>query len=361
MRQLGSFLPGTGVGGAGVHWNGQTWRFLPARLHAPQPQRAALRRGVIPADMTIQDWGVTYDELEPYYDKFEYLCGISGKAGNLKGADPAGRQSVRRAARSASIPTPPLRDDAIGRTLFAQAARELGYHPFPRPAANTVAGLHEPARRAAGHVHLLRLLRAVRLRQLLQGQPADDHPAGAAAASRNFELRTECEVLRVNRDATGKTRDRRHLRRRRRATSSSSRPTSSSCAPTPAQRAPAAAVGHRQAVRPADRARASSASNYAYQITSSVDVFFDDKMLNPFIGAGALGIGRSTTSTATTSTTAGLGFIGGGYIALLDDRRRGRSSMHHGARGHAEVGLEVEEGGGGELPAQRIDLAPTAA
>ncbi len=32
--------------------------------------------------MTIQDWGVTYDELEPYYDKFEYLCGISGKAGN---------------------------------------------------------------------------------------------------------------------------------------------------------------------------------------------------------------------------------------------------------------------------------------
>ena len=24
-----SFLPGNGVGGAGVHWNGQTWRFLP--------------------------------------------------------------------------------------------------------------------------------------------------------------------------------------------------------------------------------------------------------------------------------------------------------------------------------------------
>src|SRR5262245_20006648 len=25
-RVLGSFLPGDGVGGAGVHWNGQTWR-----------------------------------------------------------------------------------------------------------------------------------------------------------------------------------------------------------------------------------------------------------------------------------------------------------------------------------------------
>src|SRR6185437_10039831 len=25
MRRLGSFLPGINVGGAGVHWNGQTW------------------------------------------------------------------------------------------------------------------------------------------------------------------------------------------------------------------------------------------------------------------------------------------------------------------------------------------------
>src|SRR5262245_47075393 len=28
MRQLGSFLPGEGVGGAGVDWNGTTWRWL---------------------------------------------------------------------------------------------------------------------------------------------------------------------------------------------------------------------------------------------------------------------------------------------------------------------------------------------
>ena len=30
MRELGSFLPATGVGGAGIHWNGQYWRFLPS-------------------------------------------------------------------------------------------------------------------------------------------------------------------------------------------------------------------------------------------------------------------------------------------------------------------------------------------
>src|SRR5690625_433656 len=29
MRQMGSFLLGEGLGGAGTHWNGMTYRFLP--------------------------------------------------------------------------------------------------------------------------------------------------------------------------------------------------------------------------------------------------------------------------------------------------------------------------------------------
>ena len=48
--------------------------------------------------MTIQDWGVTYDELEPHYDRFEYLCGISGKAGNSRArSSPAAIRSKARA------------------------------------------------------------------------------------------------------------------------------------------------------------------------------------------------------------------------------------------------------------------------
>ena len=37
MRHLGSFLPGTGVGGAGIRWNGQIWRWLRDRLQAQEP------------------------------------------------------------------------------------------------------------------------------------------------------------------------------------------------------------------------------------------------------------------------------------------------------------------------------------
>jgi gluconate 2-dehydrogenase alpha chain len=61
MRHLGSFLPASGVGGAGIHWNGQNWRFLPTdftvRTHTmqrygaqkiPQNAQAAKELGLNP-------------------------------------------------------------------------------------------------------------------------------------------------------------------------------------------------------------------------------------------------------------------------------------------------------------------------
>ena len=59
MRQLGSFLPGEGVGGAGVHWNGVTWRWLPWD-HEPRKQTLArYGQSVIPPYMQLQDWGLS--------------------------------------------------------------------------------------------------------------------------------------------------------------------------------------------------------------------------------------------------------------------------------------------------------------
>ena len=86
MRRLGAFLPGEGVGGAGVHWNGVTWRWLPNKdQRARSFYEERFGKSFIPADMPLQDWGISYDELEPYYDKFESAFAVSGKAGNLKG------------------------------------------------------------------------------------------------------------------------------------------------------------------------------------------------------------------------------------------------------------------------------------
>ena len=107
MRQLGSFLPGEGVGGAGVHWNGVTWRWLPWDHEPEKMTLARYGKSAIPEGMQLQDWGVSYDELEPYYDKFEYLCGVGGKAGNLGGKKIDGGRCLRRRAQNADYPNPP--------------------------------------------------------------------------------------------------------------------------------------------------------------------------------------------------------------------------------------------------------------
>src|SRR5258705_13433097 len=87
--------------------------------------------------MTIEDWGVTYDELEPHFDRFDKVCGVSGKAGNLRGAIVPGGNPFE-GWRSNEYPNKPLKQSLAGQ-MFEKAANELGYHPFPLPASNASA------------------------------------------------------------------------------------------------------------------------------------------------------------------------------------------------------------------------------
>ena len=134
MRRMGSFLPGDGVGGAANHWGGITWRYLPSdhvmKTHLTNRYGAKF----IPADMTIEDWAMTYDELEPSYDRFERLCGVAGKAGNLKGRKIAGG-NVFEGPRANEFPTPALEMGLSGQ-MFEQTTREMGLNPFPQPVSN---------------------------------------------------------------------------------------------------------------------------------------------------------------------------------------------------------------------------------
>ncbi|MFC4617541.1 GMC family oxidoreductase [Camelliibacillus cellulosilyticus] len=123
MRQYGSFLMGDGLGGAGVHWNGQTFRFLPYdfEIYSQTVERYGKKK--IPADMTLQDWGITYDELEPYFYKFEQTAGISGKDAPLSGK------------RKNKYPTGPMKHTPE-MDAFIKAAEKLKYHPYDVPSAN---------------------------------------------------------------------------------------------------------------------------------------------------------------------------------------------------------------------------------
>ena len=200
---------GNGVGGAGVHWNAETWRFLPTRFRGAEPFDATLRRRILcPTDMTIQDWGVTYDDLEPHYDQFEYLCGTSGTAGNINGTDPGRWQSVRRAALAALSDAG---DEAGLRPHAVCRCREAAWlQAVSAAVGKPVAVLHQSARRHARPMHILRLLRMVRLRQLFQGQPADDDLARAAAQA-EFRGAHRMRGYPHQSRSLGQVGDRRHL------------------------------------------------------------------------------------------------------------------------------------------------------
>jgi gluconate 2-dehydrogenase alpha chain len=142
MRRLGSFLPGDGVGGSGVHWSGHTWRWSDLELKVRSMYEQRYGKKHIPEDMTIQDWGISYDELEPYYEKFERVAAVSGKAGNLQGKIVPGGNPFE-APRANEYALPPL-TPLHTQERFRKAAADLGYHPFPRPIANASRAYTNP-------------------------------------------------------------------------------------------------------------------------------------------------------------------------------------------------------------------------
>jgi len=317
MRRLGSFLPGSGVGGAGIHWNGQTWRYLPSDLTCRSHNIERYGKAVVPPDMTIQDYGVTYAELEPYYDKFEYLCGVSGQAGNINGAIQEGGDPFE-GPRLRGYPNPPL-DMPWGPTLFGKAAASFGYHPFPQPAANASRPYTNPLGVQMGPCtycgfcekfgcgNYSKASAQTTILPVLMGKP-------------NFTLKTSCEVLKINLAPDGKT-----------ATGVTYIDAAGSEFEQPADLVILSAyILHNVRLllisgigKPYDPASGEGmiGKNYAYQIDSSVDVFYEDKILNPFVGAGALGLMISDFN-GDNFDHSGLGFIGGGYIGVLQTGAR---------------------------------------
>ena len=311
MRQLGSFLPGEGVGGAGVHWNGVTWRWLPWDHEPLKLTLGSYGRNVIPPDMQLQDWGVSYDELEHYYDKFEYLCGVSGKAGNLRGQKIEGG-NVFEGARQREYPNPPMIQTHAG-ALFDKAAKSLGYHPFPGPSANMSQPYVNPDGVAFGACHYCGYCERFGC-EVNAKASAHFTVIPLAAQKNNVEMRTNARVMKVNLD-TAKTR----------AESVTYIDAAGREFEQPGDLVVlcAYALGNVHLMllsgigKPYNPATGDGVigRNYAYQIGSGATVFFDEKTwINPFMGAGALGVNIDDFNTGSFDHVKE-GFIGGGGIS----------------------------------------------
>ena len=201
MRRLGSFLPGEGVGGSGVHWSGVTWRWSDMELKVRSMYEERYGKSFIPADMTIQDWGITYAELEPYYERFERQAAVSGKAGNIKGAvQPGGNPFEAPRANEYALPA---LTTIHASQMFADASTKNGYHPFPIPCANASVAYTNPDGMRYGACQYCGFCQRFGCEANAKGSP---HVAviPVARASPNFELRTHAWVTRVVKDPAGK-------------------------------------------------------------------------------------------------------------------------------------------------------------
>jgi gluconate 2-dehydrogenase alpha chain len=142
LRQYGSFLPGSGIGGAGEHWSAVCPRFLPDCFELLSRTTEKYGAARLPEDHAIQDWGISYDDLEPHYARTDLLLGVSGKAGNIRGKQIEGG-NIFEGWRSSEYPTPPTKIPYFS-ALFGETAKSLGYHPYPVPAATTSRSYTNP-------------------------------------------------------------------------------------------------------------------------------------------------------------------------------------------------------------------------
>jgi gluconate 2-dehydrogenase alpha chain len=125
------------VGGTSIHYWAQSWRLKPWDFKTRSESINRYGPASIPQGSTLEDWPITYEELEPFYDTVEWEVGVSGKAGNIQGTiDPRG--NIFEGPRRREYPMPPLRSTEFIDHMAA-AARRLGLHPFHPPAAINTA------------------------------------------------------------------------------------------------------------------------------------------------------------------------------------------------------------------------------
>jgi gluconate 2-dehydrogenase alpha chain len=269
--------------------------------------------------MTVQDWGVTYDDLEPHYDRFEYLCGTSGQAGNLKGKILDGGNPFE-GARSQPYPTPPMKQ-GYGHTLYAEAAKELGYKPFPQPSGNLSEAYTNPLGVTLGQCTFCGFCEWFGCANYSKATPQTTILPVLVRKS-NFEARTNCEVMRINLDSAGK-----------RATGVTYVDTSGEEFEQPADLVLLCAfqVFNVQLLlisgigMPYDpqTGQGHIGRNFSHQTVSASLGFFDkDKYnFNPFISAGSIGMCIDEFN-GDNFDHGPLGFVGGGYIGQVQTNGR---------------------------------------
>lgn len=102
------------VGSGTVSYGAMAWRFM------QEDFKLKTIYGHVEGS-TLEDWPITYEDLEPCYEKAEWEIGVAGDESNPFAAP-----------RKKPYPMPPFSHNKEAQILY-DAAKRLGYHPFPIP------------------------------------------------------------------------------------------------------------------------------------------------------------------------------------------------------------------------------------
>lgn len=310
-RQFGAFLPGTGVGGAGLHWSGVHFRVDPIELRLRSHYEERYGKKFIPEGMTIQDFGVSYEELEPYFDFAEKVFGTSGTAWSVNGEIVGRGKGGNPFAADRSQPFPlEAQKNPVSALLFQQAAEAVGYHPYNLPSANTSGPYTNPYGAQMGPCNFCGYCSGYACYMYSKASP-NVNILPALRQEPKFELRTQAHVLRVNLSADKKT-----------ATGVSYLDAQGREVEQPADLVIIGAFQFNNVRllllsgigQPYDPVSGEGVigRNFAYQNEASIKVFFDKNAhtTNPFIGAGGNGVAVDDFN-ADNFDHGPAGFVGG--------------------------------------------------
>jgi gluconate 2-dehydrogenase alpha chain len=314
IRRFGAFLPGEGVGGTGIHWGALHWRFLPTDFRIRSALAEKYGAKAIADTMTIQDWPVSYDEIEPHYDRFDKLCGVSGQAGNLRGRLVAGGNPFE-GPRSDDYPNKPVKT-AAGPQMFSDAAKSLGYHPFPVPTATSSAPYVNPEGITLGACEYCGHCNRTACEANAKASP-NVNVMPVLRTEPKFELRTRVFVTRLVYDKQAK-RVTGVVYTDMKTGEEYEQPAGmvilSSFVFGNTQQLLLAGIGE-----PYDPKTGNGAvgKNYCYQFEAGGEAFFEGSEFNPFMGAPGMATAIDDFN-GENFDHANLGFFGGGYIACLN-------------------------------------------
>jgi choline dehydrogenase-like flavoprotein len=103
------------VGGGTFSYGAMAWRYMEKDF------RMRSTYGAVEGS-TLEDWPISYLDLEPYYEKAEWEIGVSGDDSN----------NIFRGLRRRRLPMPPL-PPSREHLVLKSAAERLGLHPFDIP------------------------------------------------------------------------------------------------------------------------------------------------------------------------------------------------------------------------------------